>query len=437
MGYLDNSGLSYLWGKIKTALGGKQDKESSVSVPGSGALSMSESLGSGPYTIEFTEEAGSGGGSLPDGSAGQILGYVEDNVVGPIMSKSDLLSDETAEIYNQLPLSWKIGTLGTTAVCEGVAYGNGMFVAISRADTIGAFVSTDGITWMHVAFPVTFDARAVAFGAGKFVITGWSSNNVILYSDDGVHWSQTTNPRTGTFENLCYGSDRFVSFTSSSSPASTNFIYSLDGINWVSGGTISYSLMSALGYGNGKFIAFDTAPYYSTDGISWVKGTITGTSNNKRAIAYGNGRFVAVGNSGQAAYSEDGISWSNQDALPTSATYTVLTFGDGQFVTAYENAFAYSKDGITWATGTLPASKTWTQIIYADDKFLAVSSSGTTIYSLQKRECKTPDDAFFNLAVSLGVYVDSTQNQEAETTLTLDMLADHEERLCMLELTAL
>lgn len=97
MGYLDNSGLSYLWGKIKTALGGKQDKESSVSVPGSGALSMSETLGSGPYTIEFTEEAGSGGGSLPDGSAGQILGYVEDNVVGPIMSKRDLLSDETAE----------------------------------------------------------------------------------------------------------------------------------------------------------------------------------------------------------------------------------------------------------------------------------------------------------------------------------------------------
>ena len=114
-----------------------------------------------------------------------------------------------------------------------------------------------------------------------------------------------------------------------------------------------------------------------------------------------------------------------------------MTFGDGQFVTANKNAFAYSKDGITWAAGTLPASKTWTQIIYADDKFLAVSSSGTTIYSLQNRECKTPDDAFFNLAVSLGVYVDSTQNQEAETTLTLDMLADHEERLCMLELTAL
>lgn len=70
-----------------------------ITVENSGEVSMSETLGSGPYTIEFTEEAGSGGGSLPDGSAGQILGYVEDNVVGPIMSKSDLLSEETAEMY--------------------------------------------------------------------------------------------------------------------------------------------------------------------------------------------------------------------------------------------------------------------------------------------------------------------------------------------------
>jgi hypothetical protein len=406
-----------------------------ITVENSGVASMSETLGSGPYTIEFTEEAGSGGGSLPDGSAGQILGYVEDNVVGPIMSKSDLLSDETAEIYNQLPLSWKIGTLGTTAVCEGAAYGNGLFVAISRANTIGAFVSTDGITWMHVAFPVTFDARAVAFGAGKFVITG-ASTNIVLYSENGQNWLQATMPYTGLFENLCYGNDKFVSFYLDSN--TTRFVYSQDGITWTSGGTLSYIPLYALGYGNGKFIAFGTEPYYSTDGISWAKGTATGGGGNiKRAIAYGNGKFVAVGNSGQAAYSEDGISWSNQDALPTSDTYTVLTFGDGQFVTANKNAFAYSKDGITWAAGTLPASKTWTQIIYADDKFLAVSSSGTTIYSLQNRECKTPDDAFFNLAVSLGVYVDSTQNQEAETTLTLDMLADHEERLCMLELTAL
>lgn len=78
-----------------------------ITVAGSGNASMSESLGAGPYTIEFTEESGSGGGSLPDGSAGQILGYVEDNVVGPILSKDDLLSAETAEMYNQLPLSWK------------------------------------------------------------------------------------------------------------------------------------------------------------------------------------------------------------------------------------------------------------------------------------------------------------------------------------------
>lgn len=36
-----------------------------ITVENSGVVSMSETLGSGPYTIEFTEEAGSGGGSLP------------------------------------------------------------------------------------------------------------------------------------------------------------------------------------------------------------------------------------------------------------------------------------------------------------------------------------------------------------------------------------
>lgn len=99
-----------------------------ITVAGSGNASMSESLGAGPYTIEFTEEAGSGGGSLPDGSAGQILGYVEDNVVGPILSKDDLLSAETEALFPGLPenpvpndVFGKIGTfMGENSFLEKV-----------------------------------------------------------------------------------------------------------------------------------------------------------------------------------------------------------------------------------------------------------------------------------------------------------------------------
>ena len=35
----------------------KQDKATAVTVPGSGTMQMSESIGTGPYTIEFDEEA--------------------------------------------------------------------------------------------------------------------------------------------------------------------------------------------------------------------------------------------------------------------------------------------------------------------------------------------------------------------------------------------
>lgn len=115
-----------------------------ITVAGSGNASMSESLGAGPYTIEFTEESGSGGGSLPDGSAGQILGYVEDNVVGPILSKDDLLSAETAEMYG----------LNETAVPDDVfiilALGAGKYgygITVKYPDgTPAAGLSVTGVT---------------------------------------------------------------------------------------------------------------------------------------------------------------------------------------------------------------------------------------------------------------------------------------------------
>lgn len=45
----------------------------SITVTGSGTASMAESLGTGPYTIEFTEEAGSGGEASQTAPQGKFL----------------------------------------------------------------------------------------------------------------------------------------------------------------------------------------------------------------------------------------------------------------------------------------------------------------------------------------------------------------------------
>ena len=142
MGYLDNSGLSYLWGKIKTALGGKQDKESSVSVPGSGALSMSETLGSGPYTIEFTEEA-----DPQDVSASEIT---YDN------TESGMAATNVQDAITELSTAPKGG--------PGVPVGSVFWLATQTAPE--GYLICDGSAVSRTEYADLFAAIGTTFGTG-------------------------------------------------------------------------------------------------------------------------------------------------------------------------------------------------------------------------------------------------------------------------------
>lgn len=142
MGYLDNSGLSYLWGKIKTALGGKQDKESSVSVPNSGALSMSETLGSGPYTIEFTEEA-----DPQDVSASEIT---YDN------TESGMTATNVQDAITELSTAPKGGS--------GVPVGSVFWLATQTAPE--GYLICDGSAASRTEYADLFAAIGTTFGAG-------------------------------------------------------------------------------------------------------------------------------------------------------------------------------------------------------------------------------------------------------------------------------
>lgn len=142
MGYLDNSGLSYLWGKIKTALGGKQDKESSVSVPGSGALSMSETLGSGPYTIEFTEES-----DPADVSASEIT---YDN------TESGMTATNVQDAITELSTAPKGG--------PGVPVGSVFWLAAQTAPE--GYLICNGSAVSRTEYADLFAAIGTTFGAG-------------------------------------------------------------------------------------------------------------------------------------------------------------------------------------------------------------------------------------------------------------------------------
>ena len=113
----------------------------------------------------------------------------------------------------------------------------------------------------------------------------------------------------------------------------------------------------------------------------------TGSTNITAAstwcsVTYGSGKFVAVGGAGtQAAYSTDGITWVST-TLPTNGTWCDVAYGNGSFVAINSVAGtspAVSFDGITWTSS--PYTITADTLEYGQGVFLALSSASTTGYT--------------------------------------------------------
>jgi len=160
----------------------------------------------------------------------------------------------------------------------------------------------------------------------------------------------------------------------------TQAAYSTNGgTSWITASLASSATWTAVAYGNSRFVAVSsggTASSISTNGTTWSAGGALPSSTTWSAVTYGNGTFVAVaGNAGAttaAAYSTDGVSWTSA-TLP-SANWTSVVYGNGRFVAVSQGgtSAAYSFDGITWTASTLPSSGSWVKVRYGQGTFVAI-----------------------------------------------------------------
>jgi len=70
-----------------------------------------------------------------------------------------------------------------------VAYGNGLFVAVSQNGTNGVMTSSDGITWTPRAAAEANAWISVAYGNGLFVAVSLDGTNRVMTSPDGITWT--------------------------------------------------------------------------------------------------------------------------------------------------------------------------------------------------------------------------------------------------------
>jgi hypothetical protein len=201
-------------------------------------------------------------------------------------------------------IDWVVRASAENNSWYGVAYGNGIFVAVAESGTNRIMTSPDGINWTARAAPSALPWRSITFGNGLFVAAAaqLSANN-IMTSPDGINWTARTPPVGRSWNSIAYGNGRFV--VVSHAGVSDNFAYSLDGVTWVNVAPPDTQFYYSVTFGAGLFVAMAIGSstqgiVTSPDGITWTQRVwpYVATIGNFWCVAYGNGIFVAVGSTG-------------------------------------------------------------------------------------------------------------------------------------------
>lgn len=208
--------------------------------------------------------------------------------------------------------TWKEASGIPTEALTGVAFGNGVFVAVGRSG--GTYSSVDGATFSKG--PVLTSSpffQGIVFGAGVFVAYG--EGNTAFVSPDGAAFMPVTIP-TDVFS---------ISFAKGQFHGSGRIGSAEDG------GTVTF------------------ANLLSADGNTWMS-----TSNGIGAtrIAELNGIFVGTTSSG-VSRSLDGQSWKEVATFEENYRYDVLAAG-GIFLVVGRDEIDVSTDGSKFTAVTLP-----------------------------------------------------------------------------------
>ena len=197
--------------------------------------------------------------------------------------------------------------VGYNTNLDGIAYGNGVIVAIasfqesdgpSSFNLTSVLMSSNAANWIAESNPLT-PLGGLAFGASVF-------SGGVVTSPDGVNWTTNSGPSSG----ISFVNGRFYAtggYTLGGHVGS-QIIYSSDGSNWVS--TASGYVSGLPCYGHSALVAVGqlgslvgaTCYLTSSDGTNW---TSRGASDfsiegdpNLNSTAFGDGKFVAVGANG-------------------------------------------------------------------------------------------------------------------------------------------
>ena len=245
------------------------------------------------------------------------------------------------------------------------------FVALNfgTADA-STYSSTDGITWTARTMPSSQRWSSFVYASAitlYVAISGalGSNSSAAATSTDGVTWTARTMSSSHAWNGVAGigGSQNVVTIANDVGSGSNIAAYSADGVSWSNATMSSTRGWQGIAYGNSIFIAISNFTVVSTSsnyGLTWTERTFPFAA---AGIAYGgtSNYFVVVGGTpGQtSAYSTDGTSWTTRTMPSNNYWYSVTSGNNGFVATSSINQVATSSDGITWTARTMPVSQNW------------------------------------------------------------------------------
>jgi len=322
---------------------------------------------------------------------------------------------EPRPIFSSPGFTSTLKNITDTDAWSCIAYGETTetFGNIASELGTGTVITDDGLVPVIAEFNVTKTGRTYssvtlasgAAGAGYAegdILTllgtdlgGYSPAHDITVIVTGISNDSTNSITTFSYSGKA-GSGQFVALASGGTVAA----YSRDGEEWDPAELPTSGNWKAVAGGNNRFVAItrgSSAAASSLDGVNWTARSMP-TSRNWEAVAYGNGRFVAIASSGnalRAAYSTNGTTWAS-GTMPTIGDSSLnefidITYGKGHFVALAnsQNVVAVSTTGASWVGHILDvvndsSQKDWVSIAYGNNRFVAISSTGDVAYSFDQ-----------------------------------------------------
>jgi len=197
---------------------------------------------------------------------------------------------------------------------------------------------------------------SVAYGSGLFVAITTASNTA-AYSTDGITWTATTLPSTTAWSSITYGNGRFVAVSSATGPAVAS-AYSFNGTTWYSS-NIGITSTQVI-YGQGVFLAVNSSSssaYTSEEGLNWKLRTVSTSVYNAGAfgtvLSTGAGAFALLGGASTGSSITAGVRAKGRPSINTNVMNSISHWEPGSGYT-FTPTLSVTDPNVTVLANILP-----------------------------------------------------------------------------------